>query len=416
MTYREDLIRAYENGWLRKKTFARGFKHGRVHGEGANVMSYVAKSREVAQWLVAKADDTITIKGVEYKILFKAWMTRAELEEQRRREDETKLWVVALQVLIVRAMFHVGDLVPQSMGPIIHRHPPEPDATRPKLMNLKFDLAREAEEKFEALLPMKLNDGDLYNVQFVNKNTAWCTGCRWWFHTETDGCPRATEDETTTQGVAGGGSRRIQQGEVVFERAFRSTVGDPHNPSATRGESSAAAEARRSGSFQMTTHANDRNFVPTGGRALPPAHEQNDLREVYPVGALTQSALADIRTGSWASIPGAPDPCDGDDDDDGEDDGDDDDDDDDDGDDDDDDDDGHDDDDDDESQYLRVVIKKSEPRKDDGGYAEEDNRENDDDGVGSLGIRSVGEGKSKKQKKTKEWSTVRSLLMNRSIS
>ncbi|GBG69768.1 hypothetical protein CBR_g4599 [Chara braunii] len=160
---REDLIRAYENGWQRKKTFARGFKRGRVHGEGPNVMSYVARSREVAQWLLAKADDVVVIRGVEYKMLFKAWMTRAELEEQRRQDDETKFWVVALRVPL-RAMFHLRDLVTQAMGPIITRHPPEPDATRPKLMNLKFKLAREAEEKFEAILPMKLDDGELYNA------------------------------------------------------------------------------------------------------------------------------------------------------------------------------------------------------------------------------------------------------------
>ncbi|GBG87689.1 hypothetical protein CBR_g45843 [Chara braunii] len=114
MRTREDLIRAYENGWQRKKTFTRGFKRGRVHGEGPNVLSYVAKSREVAQWLVAKADDVVVIRGVEYKMLFKAWMTRAELEEQRRRDDETKFWVVALRVLL-RAMFHVGG--PQEIMP-----------------------------------------------------------------------------------------------------------------------------------------------------------------------------------------------------------------------------------------------------------------------------------------------------------
>ncbi|GBG41381.1 hypothetical protein CBR_g83437 [Chara braunii] len=107
---REDLIRAYENGWFRSRTFSRGFKRGRVHGEGANVMSYVAKSREVAQWLVAKGEDVVVIRGVEYKMLFKPWLTRAELEDRRRQEEETTFWVTAIRVPL-RTMFHVPDLI-----------------------------------------------------------------------------------------------------------------------------------------------------------------------------------------------------------------------------------------------------------------------------------------------------------------
>ncbi|GBG85455.1 hypothetical protein CBR_g40097 [Chara braunii] len=230
---REDLIRVYENGWSRQRTFARGFKRGRVHGEGPNVMSYVAKSREIAQWLVAKAEDVVVIRRNEYKLLFKPWMMRAELEERRRQEDETKFWVTTLRVPL-RVMFHVPDLVQQVMGNIILQHPPKPDASRPKLMNLKFELPREAEERFEPTLPMKLVDGEIYNVEFVCKNTPWCTRYRWWFRTESDGCPRADEEVEGRdfQGAVAGRSRgrgsnqNFNQGEVVYQRGIRDATRD----------------------------------------------------------------------------------------------------------------------------------------------------------------------------------------------
>ncbi|GBG75702.1 hypothetical protein CBR_g20326 [Chara braunii] len=196
-------------------------------------MSYVAKSREIAQWLVAKAEDVVGIRGIEYKLLFKPWMARAELEERRKQEDETKFWVTALRGPL-RAMFHVPDLVQQVMGNIILQHPPEPDASRPKLMNLKFELPREAEERFEPTLPMKLVDGEIYNVEFVCKNTPWCTRCRWWFHTESDGCPRADEEVEGRdfQGAVAGRSRgrgfnqNFNQGEVVYQRGIRDAARD----------------------------------------------------------------------------------------------------------------------------------------------------------------------------------------------
>ncbi|GBG46117.1 hypothetical protein CBR_g79697, partial [Chara braunii] len=210
-------------------TFSRGFKRGRVHGEGANAMSYVAKSSEEAQWLVAKGEDVVVIRGVEYKMLFKPWFTRAELEDRRRQEEETKFRVTAIRVPL-RAMFHVPDLIQQSMGAIILQHPPEPDAARPKLMNLKFELSRDAEERFEPTLAMKLEDGELYNVELVCKNTSWCTRCRWWYHTESVGCPRAGEGEKATGFGASGGerdrNRGWNQGEVVFQRGIREEARD----------------------------------------------------------------------------------------------------------------------------------------------------------------------------------------------
>ncbi|GBG90472.1 hypothetical protein CBR_g50818 [Chara braunii] len=135
-------------------------------------------------------------------------------------------------------MFPVRDLVAQSIGAIIHRHPPELDPTRPKLMNLKFDLPRDAEEKFEPMLLMKLDDGKLIQVQFACKNTPWCKRCRWWFHTESQGCPRAEEEDAKEQAASNSGNRRQQQGVTIYEREFRKASRDPRPEAVGRGEGS----------------------------------------------------------------------------------------------------------------------------------------------------------------------------------
>ncbi|GBG65042.1 hypothetical protein CBR_g49111 [Chara braunii] len=167
MKVREDLIRAYENGWYRQRIFDCNIKRGRVHAEGPNVVSYVAKSREAAQWMIAKAEDGVVIRGVEYGMLFKPWLTRIELEERKRREDETKFWVMAIRVPL-RAMFHVESMVETSMGHVINSLPPEQDKTRLKLMNLKFELVKEAEDNFEAELLIRLGR-EVLQIKFRTK-------------------------------------------------------------------------------------------------------------------------------------------------------------------------------------------------------------------------------------------------------
>ncbi|GBG63824.1 hypothetical protein CBR_g39608 [Chara braunii] len=204
-------------------------------------------------------------------MLFKPWMTRAELAAQRRQEDETKFWVVALRVPL-RAMFHIGDLLAQAMGPIIHRHPPEPDPSRPKLMNLKFDLAREAEERFEEKLPMKLEDGEMYEVQLVCKATPWCTRCRWWFHTENEGCPRAEEVGDEGRETSNNNSQRQQRGEVIFDRNIRDAARDPRIDNPAGGESSRAGERRQVRELPPAGRQEERVLHQAGGQ--PPWIQQ----------------------------------------------------------------------------------------------------------------------------------------------
>ncbi|GBG79244.1 hypothetical protein CBR_g29295 [Chara braunii] len=191
---REDLIRAYENGWIRQRIFDRGVQRGRIHGEGPNMVSYIAMTEEIAQWMIAKGWDKVSIGSVSYPILFKPWMTRKELEERRRVDDETKFWVVVL-----KAVFHMQDMLEKAMGKVIKAYNPEPDKTRPKFMNRKYDLVKEAEANFVPELPMKLEDGEIVTIKVVCKHTPWCERCKWWFHTATNVCPRLAEQSNHEQ-------------------------------------------------------------------------------------------------------------------------------------------------------------------------------------------------------------------------
>ncbi|GBG86293.1 hypothetical protein CBR_g41287 [Chara braunii] len=247
---REDLVRAYENGWYRERIFDRSVKRGRIHGEGPNVLSYVAKSREVAQWMIAKGEDKVTIREVEYGMVFKPWLTKAELEERRRLEDDSKFWVVALRVPL-RVMFHVESMVETAMGRVIKAIPPEPDKSRPKLMNLKFELVREAEERFEEDLSIKLDDGEIYYIKFACKNTPWCDTCRWYFHTATEGCPRQGEVQQEQQPNSGArennlGTRRGGDGDGTLNRGIWAAAREVHPSAIGHSESSSSSQGNQS--------------------------------------------------------------------------------------------------------------------------------------------------------------------------
>ncbi|GBG92198.1 hypothetical protein CBR_g54643 [Chara braunii] len=258
---RENLIRAYENGWTRQRIFDRTVRRGRTHGEGPNIISYIAMTREIAQWMVAKAEDKVVVGGVEYLMLFKPWMTRKELEERRRIDDETKFWVIALRVPI-RAAFHLHDMLEKAMGKVIKTYDAEPDKTRPKLMNRKYDLVKEAECNFVPELPMKLEDGEILMIKFVCKHTPWCDRCRWWFHTETDGCPRMEEEDlggaverrfgnlnirTPDTRSAPGLQRGIQEAARDVQQSTMQRRPQPEQGGRSRGESSNQGQAARTG-------------------------------------------------------------------------------------------------------------------------------------------------------------------------
>ncbi|GBG67907.1 hypothetical protein CBR_g1026 [Chara braunii] len=246
---RENLIRAYENGWTRQRIFDRKVRRGRTHSEGPNIISYIAMTTEIAQWMVAKAEDKVVVGGVEYAMLFKPWMTRKELQDRRRVDNKTKFLVIALRVPI-RAAFHVHDMLEKSMGRVVKVYDAEPDKTRPKLMNRKYDLIKEAKGNFEQELPMKLEDGEVMTIKFVCKHTPWCHRYRWWFHTADNGCPRAEEE--AEQDGAGGRSRgnfnfnpkTADFRSAGFHRGIEEAVGDMQVRSGQRQHSAVQSGGR----------------------------------------------------------------------------------------------------------------------------------------------------------------------------
>ncbi|GBG87345.1 hypothetical protein CBR_g45405 [Chara braunii] len=285
---RENL-RAYENGWTRQRIFDRTVRRGRTHGEGPNIISYIAMTTEIAQWMVAKAEDKVVVGGVEYAMLFKPWMTRKELEDRRRVDEETKFWVIALRVPI-RAAFHIHDMLEKSMGMVVKAYDAEPDKTRPKLMNRKYDLVKEAEGNFEQELPMKLEDGEVLTIKFVCKHTHWCDRCRWCFHTADNGCPRA-EEEAEQDGAGGrsGGNfnfnpRTADFRSAGFQRGIEEAARDMQVRSGQRQQSAVQSGGRipRGESSNQAQHS----VLQTRGRGIA----EQDPRGWQPQGGGTQQA------------------------------------------------------------------------------------------------------------------------------
>ncbi|GBG63278.1 hypothetical protein CBR_g37364 [Chara braunii] len=140
---KEDLIRAYEDGWMARRLFSPEVRRGRITFEGANIISYVAKSPKVAAWMVQKASTNLNLRGVDYPVMFKSWTTKADLKELRLKEAETNFWIVALRVPL-EPFYYLPSTVEGLIGGVKNMHPPEADRSRTKLMNVKFDMDPQA--------------------------------------------------------------------------------------------------------------------------------------------------------------------------------------------------------------------------------------------------------------------------------
>ncbi|GBG90152.1 hypothetical protein CBR_g50246 [Chara braunii] len=137
---KDDIVRAFEDDKIQDGSFdAENFRRGRVKVESPNVVSYVAKSRVIAAWMVTKGHDEITIGQDTYKLEFKPWMSKAQLREQRREEDDLTFWVIAVQVPL-DSFFYLEAQVARAIGPVIRTHPTELDQLKPSLINIEFDI------------------------------------------------------------------------------------------------------------------------------------------------------------------------------------------------------------------------------------------------------------------------------------
>ncbi|GBG64740.1 hypothetical protein CBR_g46697 [Chara braunii] len=194
---KEDLIRAYEDGWMARRLFSPEVRRGKVTFEGANVISYVAKSPEVVLWMVQKASTNLNLRGVDYPVIFNPWMTKVDLKELKLKEAETNFWIVALRVPL-EGFYYLTSVVEGLIGGVKNMHPPEADRSRSKLMNVKFDMDPQARYRVENTLAVESLKGEIWKIEVATLYTDWYRTRRWYFHTE-DNCPRAAQGERSTR-------------------------------------------------------------------------------------------------------------------------------------------------------------------------------------------------------------------------
>ncbi|GBG91433.1 hypothetical protein CBR_g52388 [Chara braunii] len=191
---KEDLIRAYEDGWTARKLFQPEARRGRVKFEGQNVASYVAKSKDIATWLIKQKEMKIKLDdNKDYIVTFKPRLSKKEMQDHRILEAESKFWIMALRVPL-DAYYFLGSAVVGLFGEITEMHPLEYDRDRPKLMNVKIDMPASSRSKIDDVLVIQSPEGERWKVDIVTPYTDWCHRCRWYFHTE-DRCPRNIQTE-----------------------------------------------------------------------------------------------------------------------------------------------------------------------------------------------------------------------------
>ncbi|GBG75438.1 hypothetical protein CBR_g20068 [Chara braunii] len=192
---KDDIVRAYEDNKIQEGSFERdGFRRGRVKMESPNVVSYVAKSNIIAMWLVNKEHNELILGSTTYKLEFKPWMTKAQLKEQRREEYQLTFWVIVVQVPL-DAMLFVDAHIQKAIGPIVRRHPTEPDRLKPSLVNIKFDVDPAARANMKDVIWVETFEGDQLEVKLASSDTPRCRRCRAFFHTE-DTMSMKKENET----------------------------------------------------------------------------------------------------------------------------------------------------------------------------------------------------------------------------
>ncbi|GBG89426.1 hypothetical protein CBR_g49217 [Chara braunii] len=220
---KEDLIRAYEDEKVQTGKFGEGFSRGRVKLESLNVASYVAKSTTIFAWFVEKQSMKVVLGGDTYKMEFKSWLTKAQLREQRRLEDLSTFWVVAVQVPL-DAMFYLEAHIRRAIGPVILTHPPERDRLKPALFNIKFDLDPEARPNMKDSITVDTFEDDELEVRLVSSNTPRCRKCRAFFHT-TDECRRGGRFRQQQGGAGSQGGRDEAAQEVSSRQIYYGPLG-----------------------------------------------------------------------------------------------------------------------------------------------------------------------------------------------
>ncbi|GBG83591.1 hypothetical protein CBR_g37312 [Chara braunii] len=192
---KDDIIRAFEDSRIiGSERFPLEVRRGRVKIEGPNALS-----REVAEFMLSEGGVEIPIRNVNYKILFKPWMTKAEFKELRRQEDERTFWVMAIQIPLDDMSF-IYSQIERAIGKIVLAHPPDRDVTRPAQVNAKFDIVPKARSNMKDKLWVITSKGDELEVKLACSSTPKCRICKQFFHTESE-CRRNERPQNREGGV-----------------------------------------------------------------------------------------------------------------------------------------------------------------------------------------------------------------------
>ncbi|GBG68586.1 hypothetical protein CBR_g3132 [Chara braunii] len=196
---KDDIVRAYEDKRTGDGTFdPLNFRRGRVKIESPNVVSYVSRSTEVVTWLVNRGSDNITLANTTYNLEFKPWLTKTQLKVQRREEDESTFWVIAVQVSL-DAMMYLEAHIRRAIDPIILMHPAEQDRMKPSLINIKFGVDPASRPNMKDAIWVDTFEGDSLEVKLASSETPRCRRCRAFFHTEED-CHRGSRQRDQASG------------------------------------------------------------------------------------------------------------------------------------------------------------------------------------------------------------------------
>ncbi|GBG77371.1 hypothetical protein CBR_g23702 [Chara braunii] len=181
---KDDLVRAFEDGWIiGNGDLPQNERRGRIKIEGPGVASYVAKAKDVDEFMIAEQLVEVTLGDTTYKILFKPWMTRVEFRNLRKQEEDGVFWVMALQIPLDDMPFIYAQ-IEKAIGKIILAHPTNADPRGPALVNARFDLVPEARPNMKDVLWIETAKGDTLEIKLASSGTIKCRTCKQFFHSE----------------------------------------------------------------------------------------------------------------------------------------------------------------------------------------------------------------------------------------
>ncbi|GBG74132.1 hypothetical protein CBR_g17843 [Chara braunii] len=191
---KKQLSRVYENSWYDNGDIDLDTKRGRYQNEGKNLATYVASTKEIADWLRQEGGVALELKGKSYDIWFIPWMDLAEMKFLKSTGKPKIFWIRCLNVpLQLMAALHIA--VEQNFGKVVKLHPFEEFSDEPEPGNVRFDLDPLAELRVKRKIIVGIPKKGEYHIEVISAATPWCNTCRMHYHTKTNACCLAKESD-----------------------------------------------------------------------------------------------------------------------------------------------------------------------------------------------------------------------------